>query len=638
MCYNRTEKGNDMKKDTIFIDCFNTILCRTKTPQDVVYDFAKAMNQNFNEIGTDVFYGLFKKAEKRLGLLNQLEVGDIEFTFDEMIDYVYQKLCFHGKLKDVSLESFKSTYIKEYTLAEHNSHYINKRIEKYLAKKKAKGFKIYIVSDFYCDKNYLKQWIESCKDSHVMEYVDDIFVSCEYKKSKRKGSLYDYLLEKLSLNSKQVIMVGDNIHSDFIVPLKKGLAVKKVKPQIKLDCKEVRSLKKKLVIPKEYEDVFENDCGGLSYSNYAFPLYIFTKRLAGMCERRNIKNLFFLSREGKILKRLFDYYIDLHKIEIKTHYISVSRASVMGATLKPLGQENFDYILKNVFISPKNFLISLGFDDNEIETILKESKISKPNRFYFSLKKSKALKAILNSKSFKTIYENHRKDQCLGLRKYIDSFGVDVEKEGMFVVDVGWNGSVQSFLQKFLGENVKVEGYYLGMVKKHVARGANKKYGFLYCEELKKKDLSNKIYSYRKFNYEQILRSDDPRCDGYSAETGKPVFDKKVDETKIFNEVIGVWQDLIFEKFKKIAVLDTKILAPIDSICLKMFYKTIKKSTKKDREFFFKAQNSHYDAFIRVGYTLNFSNFLKAIYFKVRDLNFVNLYRHRLNKRKTWWE
>ena len=626
-----------MKKDTIFIDCFNTILCRTKTPHDVIYDWAEKMNNAYSNIETADFYRLFKKAEKRLQELNKLEYGDIEFTIYEMISYVYNELKFYGFLNEAQKEDFKNLFLKNYAIAEHNSHFINKRIEKYLKKKKEKGFKIYIVSDFYCDKSFLKLWIESCKDSKVLDYIDDIFVSCEFKKSKRNGSLYDYLIEKLNLNPKQIIMVGDNIHSDFIVPLKRKMAVKKVKPQIKLDCKNVRKLKSKLLIPKVYKDIFEKGSYGIFYSNYAFPLYIFTKRLAGMCERRNIKNLFFLSREGKILKKLFDFYKESHDLKINTHYISVSRASVMGATLKPLKNEKFDYILKNIFISPKNFLISLGFGDEDVEEVITDAKISKPNKFYLNLRKSKALKQILSSEKFAKIYENRRKAQHIGFKKYLESFNVSFKDEGMFLVDVGWNGSVQSFIQEFLGKDTKVEGYYLGMVKKGVARNDNKKYGFLYSEELKNKDLSHKIYSYRKFNYEQILRSDDPRCDGYS-KNGEPVFDKKVDETKIFKDVIGVWQDLIFEKFKKITEADKDSYYPIDSICLRMFYETIKHATKVDQQMFFMAQNSHYDAFIRVGYTLKFSNFLKWIYFKIRDLNFRCIYHHKLAKKKTWWE
>lgn len=627
-----------MKKNTIFIDCFNTILCRTKTPNDVVFDWAKAMNSKFDQISAADFFALFKKAEKRLGELNLLEFGDIEFSFDDMIEYIFHEINFYGKLKEISFAHFKTVFTEEYVFAEHNSHFINKRIEKYLAKKKAKGFKIYIVSDFYCDKSFLRLWIESCPDSHIMDYVDDIFVSCTYKKSKRAGSLYDYLIDKLELNPKQVKMVGDNIHSDFFVALRHGLCVKKVKPQIKLDCKEVRNLKKKLTIPNEYVDIFENGNDGLIYSNYAFPLYTFTKRLAGMCERRKIKNLFFLSREGRILKKLFDYYIHLHNIDIKTHYISVSRASVMGATLKPLGEETFDYILKNIFISPRNFLISLGLADEDVEKILEDANIAHPNKFYFKLKNSKVIKKIFKSEVFKEIYESHRQGQILGFKKYLDSFGVDFSKDGAYVVDVGWNGSVQNFIRKFLGQNVKVEGYYLGMCQQKVARKDNKKYGFLYSEELRKKDLSNKMYQYRKFNYEQILRSNEPRCDGYSAQEGKPVFDKKVDETKIFDDVIGVWQDLIFEKFKKIAEVDKRLMSPIDSICLRMFYNMIKKSTKKDIQYFLRAQNTHYDAFIRVGYTLNFNDFLKKIYFKTRDINFVCRFRHKMNKKRTWWE
>ena len=53
--------------------------------------------------------------------------------------------------------------------------------------------------------------------------IDFIYSSSDHNKSKRHGELYDYVLDELALDKKDVIHCGDNYHSDFLMARKHGI-------------------------------------------------------------------------------------------------------------------------------------------------------------------------------------------------------------------------------------------------------------------------------------------------------------------------------------------------------------------------------------------------------------------------------
>ena len=77
--------------------------------------------------------------------------------------------------------------------------------------------------------------------------------------------------------------------------------------------------------------------------NYSFTLFYFIKSLYDNCLMNGTSNIFFLSREGKFLKRLYEMYADTMGDEksAKTHYLYVSRKSVSLSCMNCLEEESF---------------------------------------------------------------------------------------------------------------------------------------------------------------------------------------------------------------------------------------------------------------------------------------------------------
>ena len=131
---------------------------------------------------------------------------------DITIDDIYNQL----KIIDSSIDTDKVEKIEkelEIKLCIVNENFINTY---YSLKESDK--KIVIISDMYLDTGTIKKILLK---NNI--YYDKLYLSSEIKKAKFTGSLYDYVLNDLNIESDQIIHYGDNKTSDVINPRKKGI-------------------------------------------------------------------------------------------------------------------------------------------------------------------------------------------------------------------------------------------------------------------------------------------------------------------------------------------------------------------------------------------------------------------------------
>lgn len=81
-----------MNKNTVFVDCFNTIIRRNKSPRDVLFDWAKAVGASFS-IEPAVIFQLYKKYEAKTYMANKFKTGEGEYLFSDVVkklaEYIY---------------------------------------------------------------------------------------------------------------------------------------------------------------------------------------------------------------------------------------------------------------------------------------------------------------------------------------------------------------------------------------------------------------------------------------------------------------------------------------------------------------------------------------------------------------------
>lgn len=625
-------KTKNKNSKIIFTDCFNTLIGRKITPDNVIYNWAVEMNKEYNKFSSIDFFRLFHNCWSELKRNDFLEKEGSEFLMNitEIFSLMYSVLAKYSFVKEKAEKSFVANAFKKYFEEEHKSQYIKRRILNYLLRKRKKGFKIFIVSDFYCKANVLKKWLRKLNVN--CDYLfDDIFTSYDLGKSKLTGSIYKEIIKIKNLDPKNIMMIGDNIKSDIFMARKYGIRTKYIFPPIKRDCKLIRKIKKLYILPKQYQQIFDEDLEESSYTNCVFPLFLFVKRLADTCLKKRIKNLFFLARDGKFLKKIFDYYCKYNSIQIKTHYLFVSRKSIISTSCKGY-KESLKSLSSKKFISSKNFLKTLNFSDEEISKIFKETKINN-NIFYIHFEKSKAYKSILNSNIFNEIYKKFRMEQRESYGNYLKSFNVDLVSEGFYIVDSGWLGNMQKNLKNYFDTPVNIEGFYIGTVNKNAMQEKN--YGLLFNSKLKNLGYFNKLLAYRRLNWEMFLRTEDGSCKKYDAKSNTPILESSLEEVEGYYRVIEPLQDKIFKKFQKMTATYSNVYCELENLCAYYFFQMIKHTKNFDRKIYAIMRQTCFDGFAYyINYNSNIFKFFNIVFYYIKDKFFIIKNAKHFRKKK----
>ena len=83
---------------------------------------------------------------------------------------------------------------------------------------KSENKKIVIISDMYLTKKMIEDFL----NLNEIKF-DYLFVSSEIQLRKHNGKIFDYDIKKLNINKKDIIHIGDNKVSDYIMPKLKGI-------------------------------------------------------------------------------------------------------------------------------------------------------------------------------------------------------------------------------------------------------------------------------------------------------------------------------------------------------------------------------------------------------------------------------
>lgn len=599
----------------VFVDCFDTILLRKVPAQTIKYLWAQEFSKYLKIITAEELYRMFVSAEFKLGNDKSSGTNEAEYEINQILSLLYDRMKIYDINIPLNQDNFIELGVKTYVEIEKGNVFINKKIYRKLCKLKKNGSYIFLVSDFYCGKNII---IELLKHLKIYELFDNVFVSCDFNLSKKTGKLYEFLLDELKIKAEETLMIGDNRVSDYINP--KSIGIKSIKVK---ERNNALSLQDKRVVYRYHDRVKINSrlkkifkTGNFVLSNYAFSLFLFINRLVQKLQAQKVNEIFFFSREGQILKILFDNFCDKKGINIKSYYLEVSRNSVFKASLRELENESFDLLVnEKKRLSIFDFLKSLDFDTITINNIAELLNFD-INEEILNLKNSDQFNALLNNKLFIKYYNEIRLTQRAEFNEYLSKYNIS---DKLYVVDVGWKGTMQDCLFKYFGGNKKIEGYYIGYLgAKGGLSSENRKWGLLYSDVPMLPTIDEDIYSYNIYFYEQILRADHNRVVCYK--NGNAYYASEDHDDIVFNKLIKPLRDEIVCKFNTICDFETPNM---EEQCNQIHYEMFLKIKYKDFNWLMAALNSHIDNFAVIGkvYKQN-SGILHFLRFKLSNAKF----------------
>ena len=364
---------------------------------------------------------------------------------------------------------------------------------------------------------------------------DVLYLSNETGLRKDTGDLYRHILDRENLRAGQVLMIGDSPCLDAQVPSDLTMTI----------CQLPRPSNMLLSVPayaplvrQGYANAQDSIAAGLiqtrlaardsagtlsaspplfadlteiGYSILGPLLVAFTGWLGRQASADGAQTLYFLARDGKILRRVYEKWRAAFAFGPPSEYCEVSRRAVSVPAIRNM-EDVLAILLAPTSPTPLNALFQarLGFSltpERQEELRLQGIWIGT-----WGEDGCRATLARIIEHLFPDILQQARQEEE-ALAAYFDSIGL-AKKEPFALVDVGYSGTIQSCIAKLL--HTTVRGYYMMTRASDLFTAATPASGFL-GEGLGKTDA---LYT-ASLRLERLLTADEGQVARYRTGGGR---------------------------------------------------------------------------------------------------------------------
>jgi predicted HAD superfamily hydrolase len=240
----------------------------------------------------------------------------------------------------------------------------------------------------------------------------------------------------------------------------------------------------------------------------------FSQWLLQKSREDGVDRLYFLSREGKLIKQVYDCWSEGEKKAPKSDYLVISRRAAGVAAILTL-DDIFD-IARTIYFSNtiENFLYArygVSLSNERWAEIARSPGWDRTTVVSVQDRKIEHLVPLLQTLQAEIFAK--AQSERLVLLCYLTDKGLNRD-DRQAVVDIGYGGSVQGYMNKLLSQ--KVHGYYL-MTNEHAEKVAGT-YDVIIrgCFFENVKESSNVPIMYREsFDLEKLFSSDEPQIEYY---------------------------------------------------------------------------------------------------------------------------
>ncbi|WP_312996568.1 hypothetical protein [Leclercia sp.] len=439
----------------VSFDIFDTLVQRAiRVPKDIFIHVGKEV-ENITGLNPQSFALLRAETERTVRAKSKHEEITINEIYDEITSYLKLQPKLTQKLINIEVKTEVLYSLPRKSGLELLSYAIKS------------GKRVFLISDMYLDKGHI---LEILNKHSIKIPSEDIYVSSEIRLQKHSGNLFNRFLNEQNLKAELGLHIGDNAIGDgksaeingiqpLIIP--KAYDLIKTNPfyhkEITNKSSFNSSLYSGLLISKLYDDSLthvngiacNNKCL-LGYSVIGPLLVSFSKWLAKNCKENGIREIYFLSRDGKIFKNAFDKLFSEPDFSTKYLYASrrsinipsiVTKEQILEVMMAPFHPCKLGYLIQN----------RLGIDVKEIEAeIIKQFDFDK----VVTRQDEDIIRFIDVAES---IILNSAKEERIALDSYLKSNITSNNK--IAIVDIGYKGSMQRSLKGLLKN--EIHGYYM---------------------------------------------------------------------------------------------------------------------------------------------------------------------------------
>ena len=345
----------------------------------------------------------------------------------------------------------------------------------------SQGKKVVLASDMYLPKPI----VEAMLTEHGINNWHTLYLSSDIGLRKDSGELYTHILAQEKLTPSQVLVIGDNEHSDVQIPGDMGMNICHVMRPVELARGVPRlgqlidrallanqlndQLTLGLIARTNFHPVFYSQFDpfaivpptprAIGYSVLGPMVLSFVQWLSRTAAASGINRLYFLSREGQFLKMVYDCWMACDADAPQSEYLVLSRRAV---TVPMITDINDIYAIAQPLYFPNelaNFIqerFGLELGEAEWLEIWKQDLWRKERLVEVIDGQIDHLKPLLLALQSRILAQSQ--SERPGLLAYMDQMGLNAD--GKFaVVDVGYAATIQGRLNRLL--NREVHGYYM---------------------------------------------------------------------------------------------------------------------------------------------------------------------------------
>ncbi len=344
---------------------------------------------------------------------------------------------------------------------------------------RSRSARVLFVSDMYLPACFIR---DQLMKNGFWQDGDQLYVSNEWRASKATGTLFQKIIEKERLQPGAIYHSGDRKDADFTVPSKLGIKARQLDV-----CQLMR-----------YEQMLEEfsvESGGFSSlvagtsrltrlanppenshlatlseiaSSLISPVIVFYALwLLREAKTRGLRRLYFVARDGYLVKRITDALIRVFSLPLETRYLYGSRQAWHLPAIVDFSNEALSWLFERTrTLSLRIILGRLQMTPEQIEEIL-----DRLGWFRSTWDRQLKVEALDRLKT-DLLGDAPFREQVEKIVKEKRSLAIHyLELEGLFepipwaMVDLGWHGRLQQSLEKLLGMKTptKTLGLYFAL-------------------------------------------------------------------------------------------------------------------------------------------------------------------------------
>ena len=535
------EKICDKKTKYVSFDVFDTLVTR---PFLEPVDLFKILDEYFRKI-TNIKIGVdFSKIrETSERLTREMQFKETPNLQEVTLDEIYDNIQREYKIDKCILDKMKQKEI------EYEIRFCSQRKTTYELYRLAKsmGKRVICISDMYLSKDVISQILE--KNNYNEFY--ELYVSSEYKVTKYRGILYEYVLQKLEISPDEMVHIGDNYESDVLKSRNLGIngmylprtintfydfnitnnlsqVFFKNLPdwQDNVNARSFLGIKCMLAVvankyfdnpyrPFNIKSDFNGDPKLIGYYALGMHLFGIAKWLLEDTMSKGYDKIVFMARDGYFPMKAYDILKEVYKNAPKSQYLYVSRKALIPVTL--INFMDFYKLSEVINIcrhTPRSFIKYINDivdnENNELDMLCKDNNILIDREFKDINEFNRYITLIIGK-----LYNKKKHQEKL---KVIKEYFNDIYSGKSCTFDVGYSARPELFISDLCKK--KIDTYFVNINEEVAYKHANIG-GF---------DL-NTFFDYKPAITgtirEMLISKSAPSCIGYDCNNNsiKPIFE-----------------------------------------------------------------------------------------------------------------